>query len=38
MPGRQFKETVINTLYAPQEYPYKMFMPRTKIRNVIYTQ
>lgn len=35
--GRQFKETIINTLIVPKEYPYKELMLETKINNIVYS-
>ena len=35
--GRQFKETIINTLIVPKEYPYKDLMFETKINNIVYS-
>ena len=35
--GRQFKETIINTLIVPREYPYQELMIETKINNIIYS-
>ena len=35
--GRQFKETIINTLIVPRDYPYQTLMLETKINNVIYS-
>lgn len=35
--GRQFKETIINTLIVPKEYPYKELMRETKINNIVYS-
>ena len=34
--GRQFKETIIDTLIVPKAYPYKELLVETKINNVIY--
>lgn len=34
--GRQFKETIINTLIVPKDYPYQMLMPEAKINNVVF--
>ena len=35
--GRQFKETIINTLIVPRDYPYQKLMVETKINNVVYS-
>lgn len=35
--GRQFKETIINTLIVPKGYPYKELMLETKINNIMYS-
>ena len=35
--GRQFKETIINTLIVPKDYPYKELMLETKINNIVYS-
>lgn len=35
--GRQFKETIINTLIVPREYPYQQLMVETKINNIVYS-
>lgn len=35
--GRQFKETIINTLIVPKGYPYKELMLGTKINNIVYS-
>ena len=35
--GRQFKETIINTLIVPRDYPYQTLMLETKINNVVYS-
>ena len=35
--GRQFKETIINTLIVPKGYPYKELMLETKINNIVYS-
>ena len=35
--GRQFKETIINTLIVPKGYPYKELMLETKINHVVYS-
>ena len=35
--GRQFKETIINTLIVPKGYPYKKLMLETKINNIVYS-
>lgn len=35
--GRQFKETIINTLIVPKGYPYKDLIPETKINNIVYS-
>lgn len=34
--GRQFKETIIDTLVIPEHYPYKTLMPEAIIHHVIY--
>ena len=34
--GRQFKETIINTLIVPQDYPYSRLMPAARIDNVVF--
>lgn len=34
--GRQFKETIINTLYVPHDYPYKQLMPEASINNIVF--
>ena len=35
--GRQFKETIINTLIVPKDYPYKELLRETKINNIVYS-
>ena len=35
--GRQFKETIINTLIVPKGYPYKELMLGAKINNIVYS-
>lgn len=35
--GRQFKETIINTLIVPKGYPYEELMRETKINNIAYS-
>ena len=35
--GRQFKETIINTLIVPKRYPYKELMHETKINNIVFS-
>ena len=35
--GRQFKETIINTLIVPKNYPYQQLMIETKINNIMYS-
>lgn len=35
--GRQFKETIINTLIVPRDYPYQKLMRETKINNIVYS-
>ena len=35
--GRQFKETIINTLIVPRNYPYRQLMVETKINNIVYS-
>lgn len=35
--GRQFKETIVDTLYVPRDYPYEHLMYETRINRVIYT-
>lgn len=32
--GRQFKESEINTLIAPKDYPYKILMPEAKVNHI----
>ena len=34
--GRQFKETIINTLIVPRDYPHQKLMVETKINNIVY--
>lgn len=34
--GRQFKETIIDTLIVPQNYPYKGLMPEALIENIVF--
>lgn len=34
--GRQFKESLIQTLICPRDYPYKELMPEAKILNIVY--
>lgn len=36
--GRQFKETIVNTLIVPKGYPYKMLMPEAKIKHVVFLE
>lgn len=36
--GRQFKETIVNTLIVPKGYPYKMLMPEVKINHVVFLE
>lgn len=35
--GRQFKETIIHTLYVPSDYPYDELMPEAMINQVVFT-
>ena len=35
--GRQFKETIINTLIVPTGYPYEELMAETKINNIVHS-
>lgn len=34
--GRQFKETIVDTLIVPRDYPYRDLLVETKINHVIY--
>ena len=34
--GRQFKESLIQTLICPRDYPYQELMPEAKIEQIIY--
>ena len=35
--GRQFKETIVDTLIVPRDYPYRDLLVETKINHVIYS-
>ena len=35
--GRQFKETIVDTLIVPRDYPYQELLVETKINHVIYS-
>lgn len=35
--GRQFKETIVDTLIVPRDYPYRDLLVETKINHIIYS-